>query len=124
MFRLGRTDITICSFSCEGSTFELPHTSNGISFCNGRDISINLPFVVEVRTAPRTILSRPLIKDLTRLCFHLLEGVALLSLVTQNYVLFCHTSFVQEVYSVYCILLYIRCKIVSKSTVARKGSKQ
>ena len=43
---------------------------------------INSPFVDEVRTAPQTILSRPLIKNLTRPCFHLLRGVVVLSLIT------------------------------------------
>ena len=47
-------------------------------------MSINLPFVDETRTAPRTILSRPLIKDLTRSCFHLLRGVVVLSLILHH----------------------------------------
>ena len=38
-------------------------------------MSINLPLVHEARIAARTILSRLLIKDLTRPCFHLLRGV-------------------------------------------------
>ena len=45
-------------------------------------MSINLPFVDEVRTTPRTILSHPLIKDLTRSFFHLLRGVVVLFLIT------------------------------------------
>ena len=63
-------------------------------------MSFNLPFVDEVRTAPRTILFRLLIKDLTRPCFHLLRGVVELSLNTtaspianlSELRLFCHTS--------------------------------
>ena len=80
-------------------------------------MSINLPFVDDVRTAPQTILSRPLIKDLTRPCFHLLQAVVVLSLITihhqqlncQNYILFCHTSFVHEEHLCIC------CKFVSKN---------